>query len=128
MLEWAEDLKISDCDLYLDSRQPRGLCFVSHAHSDHIGIHDRAIATAATAALTEHRLGQQAITQLPYNQRHQESPDLALTMRSAGHILGSAMLLVERADRSLLYTGDFKLRASLTVEPAEPVRADVLVM
>ena len=38
------------------------------------------------------------------------------------------MLHVTRPEGTLLYTGDFKLRASLTVEPAEPEPADVLVM
>src|SRR4051812_38645073 len=128
MLEWADDLKICNCGLYLDSCTPRGLCFISHAHSDHVGIHQRAIATAATAAIAEHRAGEQPITLLDVGAVHREAADLDLTLRHAGHILGSAMLHVQRAGQSLLYTGDFKLRTSLTVAPAEPVKADVLVM
>jgi Cft2 family RNA processing exonuclease len=38
------------------------------------------------------------------------------------------MLHVTRPEGSLLYTGDFKLRESLTVERAQPARADFLVM
>jgi Cft2 family RNA processing exonuclease len=38
------------------------------------------------------------------------------------------MLHLTRPEGSLLYTGDFKLRESLTVELARPPRADVLVM
>ena len=38
------------------------------------------------------------------------------------------MLHVTRPEGSLLYTGDFKLRESLTVPKAEPREADVLVM
>src|SRR4051812_43481701 len=30
MLEWSDDLKIRDTNLYLDSRVTRPLCFVSH--------------------------------------------------------------------------------------------------
>ena len=38
------------------------------------------------------------------------------------------MLLAEDGDRSLLYTGDFKLGPSATAEEAELPHADVLVM
>ena len=38
------------------------------------------------------------------------------------------MLLAEDQGRTLLYTGDFKLRPSLTAEPAELPHADTLVI
>jgi putative mRNA 3-end processing factor len=38
------------------------------------------------------------------------------------------MLAVSSIDGSILYTGDFKLRPSATAEPAQPPRADVLIM
>jgi Cft2 family RNA processing exonuclease len=46
----------------------------------------------------------------------------------AGHVLGSAQMLVESAGTSLLYSGDFKLRDSLSAEKIEVPRADILVM
>src|SRR5580765_3031567 len=114
MLEWADDLKIRDCDLYLDSRQSRGQCFVSHAHSDHIGVHTETIATQPTAALLKLRLGAQTTTELPFGVPHHIYPDTVVALRSAGHILGSAMLHLQTLQESLLYTGDFKLRSCLT--------------
>jgi Cft2 family RNA processing exonuclease len=54
--------------------------------------------------------------------------DLQLTAFPAGHCFGSAMLLAEEGECSLLYTGDFKLDASATAEAAELPRADILVM
>jgi Cft2 family RNA processing exonuclease len=53
---------------------------------------------------------------------------LRLTTYPAGHCLGSAMLLAEDGETSLLYTGDFKLADSLTAEAAELPRADILVI
>ena len=44
---------------------------------------------------------------------------LQLTALPAVHCLGSAMLLADDGQRSLLYTGDFKLDASATAEEAE---------
>ena len=51
-----------------------------------------------------------------------------MTTYPAGHCLGSAMLLAEDGDQSLLYTGDFKLGPSATAAEAELPHADVLVI
>ncbi len=128
MLQWADDLKILDTELFLDSRSPRACCFISHAHTDHLGLHQSAIATPATAALVERRLGKQNITEMDFGVSHAKFADTHLTLRSAGHVLGSAMIHVTRPQGTLLYTGDFKLRGCLTVSPADPVKADYLVM
>lgn len=128
MLEWADDLKLCGTSLYFDSRQPRERCFVSHAHSDHLGVHQHAIATAATRALADYRVGMRGATELAYHADYRFCPETTLRLLPAGHVLGSAMLHVTRPEGTLLYTGDFKLRECLTVGPAEPGQADVLVM
>ena len=69
MLDWQDDLKLLDSELYLDSRQRRALCFVSHAHGDHLGPHEHAICTPATAALAERRTELQRLTVLQYSER-----------------------------------------------------------
>lgn len=107
-------------------RQPRG--FVSHAHADHIARHELALVTQATGRLYRHRLGRHyRIQEMPYRQPI-EFGGLRLTALPAGHCLGSAMLLADDGERSLLYTGDFKLGPSATAEEAELPHADVLVM
>src|SRR5689334_18875602 len=128
MLEWRDDLKLCGTELYLDSRQPRGRCFVSHAHSDHLGTHEQAIATGATRALAEYRIGLRGVTELSHHQDYSFCPQTRLRLLPAGHVLGSAMLHVTRPEGTLLYTGDFKLRECLTVERAQTTEADVLVM
>lgn len=133
MLQWADDLKIAGLELYLDSRRPRPLCFVSHAHSDHIGLHARSILTAPTARITSYRMGsaldsviQPTCQNIATVECGESCAEIALF--PAGHVLGSAMLRVRSDEASLLYTGDFKLRPSLTCEQAVPVQADFLVM
>jgi Cft2 family RNA processing exonuclease len=64
---------------------------------------------------------------MPYRQQL-EFGRLRLTAYPAGHCLGSAMLLAEDGEQSLLYTGDFKLDRSATAEPAELPQADILIM
>jgi DNA ligase-1 len=45
----------------------------------------------------------------------------------AGHILGSAQLVIE-GEQTVVYTGDIKLRRGLTAEPIEIVHCDILIM
>ena len=128
MLEWENDLKVAGSPLYLDSRSERDVCFISHAHSDHLGVHRRAILSPITSRLAEFRVGGQQTTELEFSQPYRFDANTELTLFGAGHVLGSAMLRVERPHGTLLYTGDFKLRQSLTVPVATPVKADVLLM
>src|SRR4051794_12421996 len=111
MFEWQDDLKVIATDLYLDSRKSRALCFVSHAHTDHLGPHQHAICTPATARLAERREQIERVTALQYSAPHDLDADTKLTLLPAGHILGSAMLHVARGEQTFLYTGDFKLRS-----------------
>jgi putative mRNA 3-end processing factor len=128
VLDWSDNLRIVGSPLYLDSRSPRPLSFVSHAHSDHIALHDKALATAATAALSSYRLGSGEFTELRYDEAFKLDSETILRAHPAGHILGSAMLHVTRPEGTLLFTGDFKLRPSLTCPSANPAAADHLVM
>jgi Cft2 family RNA processing exonuclease len=128
MFHWENGLFFSRPRLALDvrRRQPHG--FVSHAHADHIGPHELAYCTPATACLYRLRMGEhRQVVELSYRQTHQFG-DVRLTLFPAGHCLGSAMVLIEGSAGSLLYTGDFKLGESATAERAELPRADVLVM
>ena len=129
MLEWSDDLKIRDADFYLDARQPRDCSFVSHAHSDHICTHKRSIASKATARLMNHRLegGCPTDQTFEYDVTHAFDDETSFKLLPAGHVLGSAMLHLTRPEGTLLDTGDFKLRASRTVESARPEPADYLV-
>ena len=53
---------------------------------------------------------------------------MRLTLYNAGHILGSAQIKIQKNGFSLLYTGDFRLEPSKTVETFEFVETDVLIM
>lgn len=128
MYLWEDGLKLQFAPLWMDSRAGRDACFVSHAHSDHIGRHARTIATAETLAFMHLRGGATGVDALAYGSPLQFDPNHRLTLLPAGHVLGSAMLFAESSHGSLLYTGDFKLRDSLTVPTATPVQADNLVM
>lgn len=117
-------------DLWLDPHRARSRAFVSHAHSDHFARHRSILCSLPTADLLAARYGQatSSLDARPFEQPWEENGH-RLELLPAGHILGSAMLHVTRLDdrASLLYTGDFKLRPSLTAEPALPKPAGLLL-
>ncbi len=122
--------------LWLDAHEPVGaeeIVFVSHAHSDHTARHARVILSEPTQKLMRARVpGEREEHVLPFGQRHDGTPlglgHRALTLLPAGHIFGSAMVLLEDESGSLLYTGDFKLHPGLSAEPCEPHPAETLIM
>ena len=127
MFHFDRGLKLTKADLAVDfrRRQPRG--FISHAHTDHMARHEYALCTPATGALYQFRYGPRPTHDMPYGEPL-DWGGLRLTTYPAGHCLGSAMLLAEDGERSLLYTGDFKLRESATAERAVLPKADTLVI
>lgn len=127
MFHFDRGLKLTKADLAIDFRRRQPRAFVSHAHIDHMARHELALCTPDTAALYRFRFGPRATRELPYGEPV-DWGGLRLTTFPAGHCLGSAMLLAEDGDRSLLYTGDFKLGESATAVRAELPRADVLVI
>ena len=127
MFYWDGGLRLARADLAIDftRRQPRA--FISHAHGDHMARHEYALCTPATAALYRLRLGPRPTWELPYRQPR-DWGGLRLTTFPAGHCLGSAMLLAEDGEHSLLYTGDFQLEPSRTAEAAELPQAETLII
>ncbi len=115
--------------LWLDPRGPQDFAFVSHAHSDHTGRHAESILTDGTSRLMRARLGAPVGVEhvLGWRERREFS-NFEMMLIPAGHVLGSAQCWIESAAGSLLYTGDFKLRAGLSSEVAEAERAEILIM
>ena len=124
---WEGGIKLRHSGIAVDIPRRQPLAFVSHAHSDHIARHELVICTPVTAALYQLRLGRRPVRELPFN-KQEEIGGTRVTLFPAGHCLGSAMLLVEQEEHSLLYTGDFRLGPSATAEAAEVPQAEVLIM
>lgn len=105
--------------------------FISHAHSDHTGLHREIILSEPTSKLMHARLAGEWLEQvLPFGRpaHFDNGIPYDLTLLPAGHIFGSAMSFIEAEGASLLYTGDFKLRPGLSAERCEPRPADILIM
>jgi len=117
-------------DFYLDPQQPVKEAVVSHAHGDHaIGGSQNVYCTAATATFMKHRYRKFAAVDF-FTKNYHESfkiKDVTVTFYSAGHILGSAQVLMEYNGVKYLYTGDYKIEPDGTCAPFEFVEADVLI-
>ncbi|QXV65074.1 exonuclease [Mucilaginibacter sp. 21P] len=117
-------------DFYLDPQQPVGNAVISHAHADHaIAGNHNVYATEATLAFMELRYGNKKAKvsyTVPYHTPFKIG-EVQLTFISAGHMPGSAQILMEYKGVRYLYTGDYKLQPDDTCEPIEWVKADVLI-
>lgn len=117
-------------DFYLDPKIPVNVAVISHAHGDHaIGGNAQVYCTKATALFMKHRYRDNAAGQFLLKD-FQESFDIKevrITFIPAGHILGSAQVMMTYKGVNYLYTGDYKLQADETCEPYEFVKADVLI-
>ena len=120
-------IKINGLDFWLDAHRKTSFSFVSHGHADHLKNHDKILATPITARFHAMRARQKESIVLNFNETL-ELDDLKIQLLPAGHVLGSAMILIKNDHSSLLYTGDFKLSDSKTSEPIKIPQADVLIM
>ncbi|MXV15869.1 MBL fold metallo-hydrolase [Hufsiella ginkgonis] len=117
-------------NFYLDPQLPVQTAVISHAHNDHAVKGNRAVyCTPSTKTIMELRHAKNHATQ--FNTVGYREPfsigDVTVTFIPAGHILGSAQVVMEYAGARYLYTGDVKLQADPTCEPAAFCKADVLI-
>lgn len=117
-------------DVYIDPNVPVKNSVVSHAHADHACAGSiNVYCTEGTQAFMQLRFKHKAAkTFFIYNYRTKfKILDVEFEFYSAGHILGSAQILMTYKGVSYLYSGDIKLEEDTTVTPTEIVNADVLI-
>jgi len=124
------DLYIESARVYIDPPYPVEKAIITHAHSDHATAgHGSALATPETIGLMKTRYGTGAA-------RHWQSAtygetirfgDVRITLYPAGHILGSAQVLVEDKRQRVVVSGDYKRSGDGTCESFTPVSCDIFV-
>jgi Cft2 family RNA processing exonuclease len=119
---------IPEYDLWLDPHRTKPAAFVSHAHADHMKRHNQVFATPATADMMRAR----GATKSKFQHLGWREPvkwgRSQVSFYPAGHVLGSAQMLIEGDGTRLLYSGDFKMRSSLSSEDIVVPKADIVVM
>jgi putative mRNA 3-end processing factor len=117
-------------DFYVDPGSPAERAVVTHGHGDHARAgNKRVLATAETIAIMQSRFGEEAGGSLQAL-RYGETVELGgvrVTLVPAGHVLGSAQVVLEHQGGRAVISGDYKRRADPTCPPFEPQRCDVFV-
>ncbi len=103
--------------IFLDAKREEGITAISHAHKDHVGRVNKAIASKETAVLAG----------LSRYKEKMKLDDIEIKLTEAGHILGSRQ--VEILDgQHITYTGDIRVKDSLFFKGAKVTEPDVLVI
>ncbi len=126
-LEYNGGIHLTGSILWCDADRRRDLTFISHSHVDEIGKNRRILTTDKTYKIITRGTGKIDALTSPYKRSFTLGP-LELQMHPAGHVLGSAQLLVVRDGRRIIYTSDVNVRQTATSERATPVPCDVLAI
>ena len=115
---------------YIDPSRGVEKSIVTHGHSDHARAgHAAVLATSETLAIMRLRLGDGAPRSgqsAGYGEPIRIG-DVTVTLRPAGHILGSAQVVIEHGGQRAVVSGDYKRARDPTTPPFEVATCDLLV-
>jgi len=126
----ARDLRVTPIDIYIDPPVPRARAIVTHGHADHARAgHGAVLATPDTIAIMQTRYGADCagrFESLAYGEVR-DIDGVKVSLHPAGHILGSAQVLLEFGGKRIVVTGDYKRLPDRTAQRFELVTCDLLV-
>jgi putative mRNA 3-end processing factor len=117
-------------DFYLDPKKAVATALISHAHGDHaVATRGIVYCTEPTRSFMEHRFGAKLKAEF-ISTKYEESfsiNGIVIRFFPAGHILGSAQILMTYEGVRYLYTGDFKTQTDESCEQFQYVMCDHLI-
>ena len=122
-----EGIYVPAADAWIDPSTPKLRALVTHGHADHArGGHDAVLATPETLAIMEARYGPQSGEAVAYGEDRRLG-EVDVRFVPAGHVLGSAQIVLRHRGETIVVSGDYKRRADPTCAPFEPVTCDVFI-
>lgn len=114
---------------FIDPSRAVKKALVTHGHADHArGGHAETIATPETLAIMELRYKtREGAVPVEYGETIRLPGGVDATFVPAGHVLGSAQILLEHAGERVVITGDYKRRPDPTCAPFEVTPCDVFI-
>ncbi len=115
---------------HVDPTRPVDRAVVTHGHADHARPNNKAVlATPETLAIMRVRYGEEAggsLQPLALGETLRIG-DVDVRLAPAGHVLGSAQVVLEYRGSRVVVSGDYKRGADPTCAPFEPVRCDAFI-
>ncbi len=125
-----EGLYCAPADSYIDPVRAVPRAIITHGHADHARPgHSAVLATNETLQIMGVRYGEDFAesTQIaPYGQAT-TAGDVRVTLHPAGHVLGSAQILLEYGRSRVVVSGDYKRVSDPTCTSFELVPCDVFI-
>lgn len=113
---------------YIDPWRPVDRALITHAHGDHARFGSaRYLAHHHSVPILRHRLGAEGIYEGIEFGETLRIGQVDVTFYPAGHIVGSAQILVSDGSNRWVVTGDFKREDDLLSGVFEPVQCDTLI-
>jgi len=127
----ADGLYCEPGDFFVDPLRAVERAVITHGHSDHARPgHGAVLATRETLAIMRARMGEgmagRAQQAASFGERVQIG-DVTMWLEPAGHVLGSAQVVMEYRGSRAVVSGDYKRRSDPTCAPFVPVPCDVFV-
>ena len=123
-------LNIKPLNIFIDPQYPVEKAIISHAHADHAKSgHDKVLATKETIDIMKIRYGEncaKSFQVINYGESLKIN-DVEITLYPAGHILGSAQILINFKGQKTLVTGDYKTVDDKISTPFELIKCNTLV-
>lgn len=117
-------------DFYIDPPRPAARAVITHGHGDHARSgNERVLATPGTIAIMRLRYGELAgasLQPLDYGEALAIG-GVTVCLTPAGHVLGSAQIVLDYRGSRVVVSGDYKRRPDPTCAPFEPRNCDVFI-
>ncbi len=130
-MHWINhELYIAPIGAYIDPIKPVDKAIITHGHADHARPgHRKVLASPQTIEIMKIRYGENCASSfqsLEFGEPLRVS-DVTITLHPAGHILGSAQILLEHKGQKAVVTGDYKTIRDNSTQPFELIECDLFV-
>jgi putative mRNA 3-end processing factor len=125
-----EGLYCAPARAFIDPTRAVDRAIITHGHADHARPgHDTVLATSETLAIMAARYGENfaASSQAVAYGETVDFGDVRVTLFPAGHVLGSAQILLEHHGARVVASGDYKRRPDPTCAPFELAECEVFI-
>ncbi len=127
MIEYDNGIHLKGTGLWFDSKKKVGLSFISNADIDKFTPPEKIIATHETIKFLEKKVKKSVLLTCPFY-RPFSLGNLQVELIPSGHMLGSSQIIVDKSDKTLIYSGDINLKELPTAETISIKHCNVLVL